>query len=104
MIDTVTRKRIEILLDTPLVPLLVRYAEEVGIGGWSLLRVEAGGGRHGEWTHDELTGAAAKAILLLIASNAKAEALLEKLAPILDSHRLLLTMCDVQVVRAERFT
>jgi len=103
MVETVNRKRIEILVDSPLAPRIVRYAKDVGITGWSLLHVDSGGGRDGEWRHDEVTGAGAKAILLMIADETKANALVEALAPLLDSHRLLLTIGDVRVVRGERF-
>jgi PII-like signaling protein len=103
MVETVSRKRIEILVDSPLVPRIVHYVREAGISGWSLIHVDSGGGRDGEWRHDEVTGAAAKTIVLVIANEAKAQALINALAPILDSHRLLLTMGEVQVVRGERF-
>jgi hypothetical protein len=103
MIETVTRKRIEILVDAPLVPRIVRYIKAADISGWSLIHVDSGGGRHGEWRHDEVTEAAAKTIVLVIANAAKAGALIDALAPILDSHRLLLTMGEVQVVRGEKF-
>jgi hypothetical protein len=103
MVETVTRKRIEILVDTPLVPRLIKHARDVDISGWSLIHVDAGGGRDGAWQHDDVTGAAAKTIILMIASEAKAQALADALAPYLDSYRLLLTIGDVQVVRGERF-
>lgn len=103
MVETVTRKRIEILVDTPLVPRLIKHAREVDISGWSLIHVDAGGGRDGEWRHDDVTEAAAKTIILIIASEAKAAALVDALAPLLDSYRLLLTVGDIQVVRGERF-
>jgi hypothetical protein len=103
MVETVTRKRIEILVDTPLVPRLIKHARDVDISGWSLIHVDAGGGRDGEWQHDDVTGAAAKTIILMIASEEKARALTDAIAPFLDSYRLLLTIGDVQVVRGERF-
>ena len=103
MIQTVLRKRIEILVDTPLVPRIVAQLKAVDISGWSLIHVDSGGGRSGEWQHDDVTGASAKTILLVIASEAKTEKLVETLAPVLDSYRLLLTISDVQVVRGERF-
>lgn len=103
MIQTVTRKRIEILVDQPLVPRILRYLEEADVSGWSLIQVDRGGGREGEWRNDEVTGATAKAIVLVIANEAKTRVLTEMLAPILDSHRLLLTVGDVQVVRGERY-
>ncbi len=103
MVETVTRKRIEILMDTPLVPLIVGMIREVDISGYSLFHVDSGGGRHGQWQHDDVTGAAAKTMMLALASEEKANALMEKLAPKLDSHRLLVTMGNVQVIRGDRF-
>lgn len=103
MIETVTRKRIEILVDTPLVPRILHFVHQADISGWSLLRVDRGGSREAEWQNDEVTGATSKSLLLVIANEAKASRLIEALAPILDSHRLLLTMADVQVIRGERF-
>lgn len=103
MIQTVMRKRIEILVDTPLAPRIVAQLKAVDISGWSLIHVDSGGGRSGEWQHDDVTGASAKTIVLVITSEAKTEKLVEALAPVLDSYRLLLTVSDVQVVRGERF-
>ena len=103
MVDTVIRKRIEILADRPLLPRIIAHLRAAGVKGWSVLRVESGGGRDGEWQQDELTGAAAKAIVIAIASAAHAAALTDRLAPLLDSHGLLLTIGDVDVVRPDRF-
>jgi hypothetical protein len=103
MAQTVTRKRIEILVDTPLAPRIIAQVKAVDISGWSLIHVDSGGGRAGEWQHDDVTGAAAKTIVLVVASQAKADALVDALAPLLDSYRLLLTIGDVQVIRGERF-
>ena len=103
MVETVTRKRIEILVDTPLVPRIVRQIKVAGISGWSLIHVDSGSGREGEWQHDDVTGASAKTIILVIAGDAKATQLVDTLAPMLDSHGLLLTVGEVQVVRGDRF-
>ena len=103
MVQTVARKRIEILVDTPLSPRIIRQIKAVDISGWSLIHVDSGGGRAGEWQDDDVTGASAKTIVLVIASEAKTDALVELLAPLLDSYRLLLTIGDVQVVRGARF-
>ena len=103
MVETVTRKRIEILVDTPLVPRIAGHIKAVGISGWSVIHVDSGGGRAGKWQHDDVTGAAAKTIVLAVASTEKADRLVDALAPLLDSYGLLLTIGDVQVVRGERF-
>jgi hypothetical protein len=103
MIQTVSRKRIEILVDTPLVPRVVAQLKAADISGWSVIHVDSGGGRAGEWQHDDVTGASAKTIVLAIASEAKTSGLIEAIAPLLDSYGMLLTIGDVQVVRGERF-
>ncbi len=103
MVETVQRKRIEILADTPLVPRVVAIMRQVQISGWSLIHVDGGAGRGGEWRDDDITGASAKTIVIAIASAARAKELTERIAPLLDSHRLLLTIGDVAVVRGDRF-
>ena len=102
MIETVIRKRIEILADTPLVRLVTRAIDEAGITGWTVLPVTSGRGHDGPWREERVTGAD-KSLVLTIASEEKAQALAEALAPILTSHSLLLTMWNVDVIRGERF-
>lgn len=103
MIETVQRKRIEILADTALVPRVVAILRAVDISGWSLIHVDGGAGRTGEWQNDDFTGASAKTIIIAIASAERATLLTDRIAPLLDSHRLLLTIGDVAVVRGDRF-
>lgn len=103
MVETVTRKRIEILVDKPLAQVPIRAAADVGIAGYSLIRVQSGSGRHGDWRNDRISGAENKLLFLTIASEDKANALVDALAPKLDTHSLLLTVSNVQVVRGDRF-
>ncbi len=103
MIETVTRKRIEVLIDRPLAPRLVKAAAQAGVSGYTLIPVQSGSGRHGALHSDPVSGAEAKTIFLTIASEAKAERLVELLAPHLDAYGMLLTISDVQVIRGERF-
>ncbi len=102
MIETVIRKRIEILADTPLVRRVTDAIDTAGITGWSVLPVTSGSGRDGRWREERVMGTD-KSLVLSIASVEKAEVLVAALAPMLTSHGLLLTMWDVEVVRGERF-
>ena len=101
--DTVIRKRIEILTDGPLVPRIAAACEAVGINGHTVIPVLSGRGRAGNWSEDRLSGAQSKVIVLAIASTVRADALLDVLAPLLESHGLLVTVGDVAVIRGERF-
>lgn len=102
MIETAIRKRIEILTDTALVRRVTDAIDQAGITGWTVTPVQSGKGREGRWREERVMGAD-KVFVLTIASQDKAMALAEALAPILTSHGLLLTMWDVEVIRPERF-
>ena len=100
--QTVTRKRIEILADAPLVPRIVAALGNADIHGHTVLPALGGSGRTGSWSEDRLTGSE-KRLVMAIASADHARAFVDALAPLLDSHRLLLTIGDVEVVRGDRF-
>ena len=102
MIETVTRKRIEILTDSALVRRVTDAIDKAEITGWTVTPVTSGKGRDGHWREERVMGTD-KVFVLTIAPEDKAMALAEDLAPILGSHSLLLTMWDVQVIRGERF-
>lgn len=102
MIETVTRKRIEILSDAALVRRVTDAIDRAGITGWTITPVQSGKGRDGHWREERVMGTD-KVFVLTIAPQDKAMALAEDIAPILNSHGLLLTMWDVQVIRGERF-
>ena len=74
-----------------------------GVTGYTLLPTLAGTGRSGAWRRDDVTGAQNKVVFVTVTSEAQAQALTDALTPLLDSHRLVLFVSDVQVVRASRF-
>lgn len=102
MIETVVRKRIEILADTALVKRVTEAIDATGITGWTITPVQSGKGRDGPWREERVLGTD-RVIVLTIAPQDKAMALAEEIAPILTSHGLLLSMWDVEVIRGERF-
>lgn len=102
MIETVTRKRIEILTDKAFVPRVTAAIDEAGITGWTVVPVSSGKGRHGEWREESVMGTN-KVFVLSIASQERAEALAEELAPLSTTLGFLLLMWDVEVIRGERF-
>lgn len=103
MTKTFTRKRVEILIDTPLAPRLIQAAADAGIAGYTLIPVQSGAGRGGAWRDDHVSGATTKTIFLTIASEDKATAFVDMLAPHLSEYGMLLTLSDVEVVRGHRF-
>ena len=102
-LNVVQRRRIEVLVDRPLAPLLAELARNSGITSYSLLPVVGGAGDNGVWRDEEISGAQAKLIFLTVASEEKTDRLVEQLAPLLDSHGLVLFLSAVDVVRGSRF-
>jgi len=103
MVSTVQRRKIEILVDAPLVRRIVSAAEAAGVTGYTLLPTLGGAGHGGRWRDDQVSGAEAKVMFVTIANEAKAAALTDMLAPLLESHGFLLVSSIVDVVRAEKF-
>lgn len=103
MTSTIQRRKIEILVDAPLVRRIVAAAEEVGVTGYTLLPTLGGSGGSGRWSDDQISGADAKVMFVTITNDLKAAALTDALAPLLESHGLLLVSSVVDVVRAAKF-
>ncbi len=102
MIATFARRRIDVLVDEPLCAWLVEQAALSGITHHSVIRVHSGHGRMGPWSDDGF-GAVAKRMFVAITGEEKADDLLERLAPHIETYGLVVTMNEVQVVRGERF-
>jgi len=102
MIQTFTRKRIDILVDAPLCDWLVEQAAAAGIVHHSILPVESGLGRAGPWRDDGF-GAVGKRMFLALSNEEKVQALLERLAPDIERFGLVIAVYDVEVIRGERF-
>jgi hypothetical protein len=103
MVNTVQRRKIEILVDGPLVRRIVAAAEAAGVTGYTLLPTLGGAGHGGRWADDQVTGAEAKVMFVTITNDAKAAALTDALAPLLQSYGLLIVSSLVDVVRGEKF-
>lgn len=101
--NTISRRRIEVLADEPLIPAILRIANDVGIIHYTLLPTLGGAGAHGRWRDDQLSGATAKVMLLAITGADHAAAFVDRLAPLLESHHLMLLLSDVDVVRGPKF-
>jgi hypothetical protein len=104
MKDTLSRKRIEILVDAPLIRKVTQAADAAGINGYTLLPASSGKGSNGTWSDDQVTGGvSAKELFLTVCNEEKAQAFLDRVKPLLVSHGLILFLSDVQVIRGGKF-
>ena len=102
MIETVIRKRVEILADKALQKTVTDAIDKVGITGWTIVPVTEGKGRDGRWREERVMGTD-KVFVLTIAAPDKAQTLAEEIAPMLTKFGFVLSMWDVEVIRGERF-
>lgn len=102
MIETVIRKRIEILADKALQKRVTDAIDAAGITGWTIVPVTEGKGRDGKWREERVMGTD-KVFVLTIAAEDRAQALAEAIAPMLTKYGFILSMWDVEVIRGERF-
>lgn len=103
MMETFSRKRIDVLVDAPLCEWVVEQAAGAGIVHHSVLPVQSGVGRTGPWRDDDGYGTVPKRMFVAVTNAEKAQALLERLAPHIEGYGLMVTVQDVAVVRGERF-
>jgi hypothetical protein len=100
---SIERVKVEVLLDAPLVDIVIRIVEAAGAGGYTILPALGGSGSNGRWREDRVTGADTKLLVLAVASDDVAEAIVRGLEPLLDSYRLIVMTTRVGVVRGEKF-
>lgn len=100
---SIERVKVEILLDAPLVDLVADIVEKAGAGGYTLVRALGGSGHNGRWSEDRVSAADTKLILLAIATDRIAEAIVSQLEPLLSSHGLIVMTTRIGVVRGEKF-
>ena len=103
MTQMVSRRRIEVLVDAPLVRRVTAAAAAAGVTGYTLLPTLGGAGESGPWSDDQVSGAEAKVMFLTVTSEQKAAALIDALTPLLESHGLILMTGVVDVVRGSKF-
>ena len=99
-----SRKRMEVLVDAPLLRRVKAMADEAGIKGYTVLPTLEGKGGGGEW-HDERVsgGAGSKVIFLTIVSEKRGSAFLDLLEPLLESYGLIVSVSDADVIRPDKF-
>ena len=101
--NMISRIRLEVLVDAPLAPKVVKLSKEAGITGHTLFRTVSGEGRGGAWKEDLLTGATAKFIFLAVANQERADEFVRLVKPLLETHGLLVLRSPVDVIRPDKF-
>jgi len=97
---TKIRKKIEILVDAPLLRRIRDLAEECGVPGYTVLPTLGGGGQQGRWLDDQVTGGAGtKVVFATVVGDRVADRFLTAVKPLIDEYGLMVTVYAVEVLR-----
>lgn len=97
------KKRIEIIAEAAIVPMLVEALQAEGASGYTILPAIAGSGHGGQWSDSAMNAAMQMELILVIASPGLADAIVEHLQPMIAEYKAILMVSDVEVIRGDHF-
>jgi hypothetical protein len=98
-----TRKKLEIIIEAPLLGRVEALLGASGARGWSVFASLAGHSSHGDWRSDGLSDAQDKRLVIAVVSEAAAQAALDALAAFFQDYPGVVYVSDVTVLRGEKF-
>ena len=102
--ETFSKKRIEIMVEAPLVNRIIAILDEQGVSGYTVMPALAGRGKDGVWHRDGQVGRVGSVVQVwCIVDESREQAILEPLFRLVSRQIGIVTITDVQVVRAENF-
>jgi len=102
--QTYSAKRVEIVIEAPLVRKLTAALTKAGVRGYTILPVLGGAGDSGVWSREGQIGTAgAMCAVICVTSPDKAERLVEAAFNVLSHQIGMLSVSDCEVLRKERF-
>lgn len=97
-------KRVVITIEAIMQKRLTDTLEGAGVTGYSILPVLGGSGRSGAWSRDgQISRASGMVQVICIIKPERLDGLLEAAFEVVEKHIGVVTIADVDVVRAERF-
>lgn len=103
MVQTFPRKKLEVIVEPAILARVEELLVRSGAKGYTVLEGAKGFGAQGAWWEDTLSHADGMMIVDVILTAETAEIVLEQLLPLLESWRGVVSVCDVQVLRPDRF-
>ncbi|MDG1470253.1 P-II family nitrogen regulator [Pseudosulfitobacter sp. SM2401] len=97
-------KRVEITIEAVMQKRLTDAIEAADVTGYTVLPVLGGSGRSGGWSREgQISRASGMVQVICIIRPEMVDALLDAAFAVVDRHIGVVSVCDCQVLRAERF-
>ncbi len=97
-------KRVAIIIEAVMERRLTETMKDCGVTGWTVLPVLGGSGRSGEWSREgQVSRAGGMVQVLCVIKPERLDPLLEAVFQVVDRHIGVVTVSDVEVLRAERY-
>lgn len=98
------KKRIEIMVEAPLLERVLDLLDKQGVSGYTVLPAIAGRGKDGSWHRDGLVGRVGAVVqVFCILDESRVDQVLEPLFRLVSRQIGIVTISDVQVIRPEHF-
>ena len=102
---TYPKKRIDIMVEAPLMQRVLTVLDQQGVSGYTVLPVLAGRGKDGAWHRDGVVGrAGALVTIFCILDEARVDEVLQPLFKLVSRQIGIVTVSDVEVIRTEHFS
>jgi PII-like signaling protein len=101
---TYAKKRIDIMVEAPLMARVLALLDDRGVSGYTVIPAIAGRGESGSWHRDGLVGRAGAVVLVFcILDASRVDAVLEPLFKLVSRQIGIVTVSDVEVIRPDHF-
>jgi PII-like signaling protein len=101
---TFSKKRIDIMVEAPLMQRVIALLDAEGVSGYSVLPVLAGRGQDGPWHRDGIVGRAGAMVLVFcILDEQRVDAVMGPLFALISRQIGIVTVSDVSVIRPDHF-
>lgn len=104
MIQYHLKKRIDIVVEVPLIRIITKKLDESRISGWTMLPVMQGRGMVNAWSSEgQISDTANMVTLFCILDPSQADGVIETILAAIKDRIGFMTISDVFVVRPDRF-
>lgn len=101
--DVHPKKKIEIVVETPMVRRVLEIIQECGGKGATVFRISRGQGQSGDWSDKDPGSATDMQMVMVITGPRRAEVIRDTVFEALTDYRGMILLSDVEVIRNEHF-